>query len=97
SSRIKFVLVLATFSVGGSYGQSVSEHGPPAVVPLHKMRAGQWVEKVWGDPEKPGEGFAIRTHNDAGYIVVSHVHPMDDHMVVVQGRGGLEWEAWAIG
>src|SRR5215467_13592398 len=67
-SRITFTLAVATLFVAGSYAQSESDHGLPVVVPLHKMRAGQWVEKVWGDPAKPGELFAIRIHNDAGYI-----------------------------
>src|SRR5215470_1757406 len=83
--RLSSVLMLGTFFVVGSYAQSESDPGLPVVVPLHKMRPGQWVEKVWGDPEKPGEVFAIRIHNDAGYIVMPHVHPMDEHVVVVQG------------
>lgn len=66
------------------FAQSNSEQGPPVVVPLHNMKTGQWVERVWGDPEKPGEVFAIRIHNDAGYIAMPHVHPMDEHVVVVQ-------------
>jgi hypothetical protein len=49
------------------------------------MTPGQWVEKLWGDPQKPGEVFAIRIHNDAGYLFLPHVHPMDEHIVVVQG------------
>ena len=80
-----FALAFAMLFVATSYAQSESNHDLPVVAPLHKMRAGQWVEKVWGDPEKPGEVFAIRIHNDAGYIVVPHVHPMDEHVVVVQG------------
>lgn len=40
---------------------------------------------MWGDPEKPGEVFAIRIHNDAGYLIMPHVHPMDEHVMVVQG------------
>ena len=51
---ITFALALATLFVAGSYAQSKSDHDLPVVVPLQKMRAGQWVEKVWGDPEKPG-------------------------------------------
>jgi len=84
-SRIILALVFTIFFSVCSYAQSEADHAPPVVVPLHKMRPGQWVEKVWGDPEKPGEVFAIRIHNDAGYIVVPHVHPMDEHVVVVQG------------
>jgi hypothetical protein len=83
--RIPLALVLATPFIVGRYAQSDSNHSLPVVVPLQKMKAGQWVEKVWGDPEKPGEVFAIRIHNDAGYLVMPHVHPMDEHIVAVQG------------
>src|SRR5215468_9977679 len=84
-SRLSLVLMLGTAFLVGGYAQSEAHDGRPTVSPLHKMRAGQWVEKVWRDPEKAGEVFAIRIHNDAGYIVVPHVHPMDEHIVVVQG------------
>jgi len=84
-SRLALPLALVTVFAGASYAQSDSDRGLPVVVPLHKVTAGQWVEKVWGDPEKPGEVFAIRIHNDAGYIAMPHVHPMDEHVVVVQG------------
>ena len=84
-SRLALPLALVTVLVCASYSQSDSDRGLPVVVPLHKLTAGQWVEKVWGDPEKPGEVFAIRIHNDAGYIAMPHVHPMDEHVVVVQG------------
>lgn len=84
-SRVMFALAFAVLFVPTSHAQSESNHDLPVVVPLHEMRAGQWVEKVWGDPEKPGEVFAIRIHNDAGYLVMPHVHPMDEHIVVVQG------------
>jgi hypothetical protein len=83
--RITLTLVLATLFITGSYAQSNSDNSLPVVVPLHKLKAGQWVEKVWGDPDKPGELFAIRIHNDANYLVMPHVHPMDEHIVVVQG------------
>src|SRR5262249_6160816 len=84
-SRIGFALALVTLLVSGSFPHSQSDDKFPVVVPLNKMRAGQWVEKVWGDPQKPGEVFAIRIHNDAGYLVMPHVHPTDEHVVVVQG------------
>jgi hypothetical protein len=42
-----------------------SDHGLAVVVALPKIRAVQWVEKVWADP---GDVFAIRIHNDAGYL-----------------------------
>jgi hypothetical protein len=84
--RLIPAVLLATFG----HPQSGAVPDLPPVVPLRQMKAGQWVEKVWGDPEKPGEIFAIRIHNDAGYIAMPHVHPMDEHVVVVQG-------AWRFG
>lgn len=66
---------------------------PPAahsVIPLNKFARGQWVEKVFGDPTKPGEPFVIRIHNDAGYIVLPHTHLIDENIAVVQG-------SWALG
>src|SRR6266496_3623189 len=85
SSRTRCLVALLTFSITGSHAQSQAEHVLPVVVPLHKMPPVQWVEKVWGDPQKAGQPFAIRIHNDAGYIVVPHVHPMDENIVVVKG------------
>jgi hypothetical protein len=50
----------------------------------------QWVEKVWGDFNKAGEPFVIRIHNDAGYIVLPHVHPIDENITIVRG-------SWSVG
>ena len=61
----------------------------PAVVPLHTMAPGQWVEKVWGDPSKAGEPFVIRIHQDAGYITLPHAHTTDENITVVKGRWSL--------
>ena len=66
---------------------------PPAhhtVVPLHEFQQGQWVEKVWGDSSKPGEPFVLRIHQDAGYIVFPHTHPIDENLTIVKGT-------WALG
>jgi hypothetical protein len=54
-SRITFALALASLLAAGSYAQSQPARRLPGVVPLHKFRGGQWVEKVWGNPETPGE------------------------------------------
>src|SRR5262245_30533112 len=59
------------------------------VVPPRKIPPGQWVEKVWGDPDKPGAPFVIRIHNDAGYVVLPHTHPEEENVVVVQGIWSL--------
>ena len=53
------------------------------------MAAGQWVEKVSGDFSKPGEPFVFRIHQDAGYITLPHIHPIDEHITVVKGTWSL--------
>ena len=65
------------------------DSAPPHVVPLHTFFAGQWIEKVSGDFSKPGEPFVIRVHQDAGYITLPHVHPIDEHITVVKGTWSL--------
>ena len=72
-------------------GNSVDAQNPAhhQVVPLHAMPAGQWVEKVSGDFSKPGEPFVFRIHQDAGYITLPHVHPIDEHITVVKGTWSL--------
>lgn len=74
------------------FGRALPQ-GPAAlhtVVPLHEFQQGQWVEKVWGDFSKPGEPFVLRIHQDAGYIVFPHTHPIDENLTIVKGT-------WALG
>jgi len=87
-------IVLALFIVGSVALVSVSAQGtrPHGIVPLQKPRAGQWFERVWGDPDAPGTPFVARIHADRGYIVLPHSHPIDENIVVLQG----EW-AFAMG
>jgi hypothetical protein len=63
------------------------------VVPLKRssiVTMDKRVEAVRGDRTKPGEPFVIRIHAETGYIVMPHTHPIDEHIVVVQG-------SWALG
>ena len=78
---------LLAISANNALAQHVGHH---AVVPLDTMKPGQWVEKVWGDPTKPGEPFVLRIHQDAGYITLPHVHPIDESITVVKG-------SWSMG
>jgi hypothetical protein len=80
-------LLILLLTSSGAEAQDAATHG---VVPLHKPRPGQWVERVWGDPDKPGAPFVIRIHADAGYIILPHTHEVDENIVVVQG-------VWALG
>jgi hypothetical protein len=59
------------------------------VVPLNTMKPGQWVEKVWGDPTKPGEPFVLRIDQDVGYITLPHIHAIDESITVVKGSWSL--------
>ena len=81
-------LTIAFFVAGQAISQEAHDHH--TVVPLHEFQQGQWVEKVWGDFSKPGEPFVFRVHQDAGYIVFPHVHPIDENLTIVKGT-------WALG
>jgi hypothetical protein len=84
SFRILALALLLGFSLAGNNAKS-QEQAHHGIVPLNKMPSEQWVEKVWGDPGKPGEPFVIRIHNDAGYVVLPHAHPIDENITVVKG------------
>lgn len=86
--RVFAIALLLTLCLAANNAKS-QEPGHHSVVPLHKMRPEQWVEKVWGDPSNPGEPFVLRIHNDAGYLVMPHVHPIDENITVVQGSWWL--------
>jgi hypothetical protein len=60
-----------------------------AVAPLNKIPSEQWIERAWGDSSKAGEPFVFRIHNDPGYIVLPHVHPIDEYNTVVKGSWSL--------
>lgn len=86
---LSIVIVLAfSLATGNAHSQDQPLHH--SVVLLNKFAPGQWVEKVWGDPGKPGEPFVIRIHNDAGYLVLPHYHLIDENITVVEG-------SWALG
>jgi len=59
------------------------------IVPLNKIPSEQWIERVSGDPDKPGVPFVLRIHMDAGLITLPHTHPEDDNITVVQGSWWL--------
>ena len=82
--------VLATVSVSSQQGGVAQQPVQSHVVPLHEFASGQTSETVSGDPTKVGEPFVIRIHREAGYIIMPHTHPTDEHTVVVKGT-------WALG
>jgi hypothetical protein len=86
SIKIFLLAPLLGICANSAQSQDAVRH---AVVPLHTMAPGQWVEKVWGDPSKPGEPFVIRIHQDAGYITFPHAHSTDESITVVKGTWSL--------
>jgi len=90
ASRIGLALLIFTsVALVNASAQDTLRHG---IVPLPKPRAGQWFERVWGDPDAVGKAFVARIHADRGYIVLPHSHPIDENIVILQG----EW-AFAMG
>jgi len=84
------LVVLAAVSVSPREGGAAQQSGQSHIVPLKEFASGQTFETVSGDPTKPGELFVIRIHREAGYIIMPHTHPIDEHFVVVKGT-------WALG
>src|SRR5438105_3289436 len=92
--RVRFfggivTLAMTTIVAARGAAQALPEH---SVVPLREMSAqgtGTWIERVWGDPSARDMPFVFRIHNEAGYVVLPHMHPMDENIVVVQGQWSL--------
>lgn len=82
------LMCMALLAAGTDSRSQVLTHG--GVVPLKKIPSEQWIEKVVGDMDKPGELFVIRIHHDAGYVVLPHTHPEDENITVLTG-------SWALG
>lgn len=89
SSKSFLLLLLIVLSLASKGANSQDHPTHHSVVPLHKFQQGQWVEKVWGDPSRPGEPFVLRIHQDAGYIVFPHTHQIDENITIVKGTWSL--------
>ena len=88
---VLLVLVMFTTMLGRSQQtNSTSQPAPTHVVPLKTFPKDQRFEAVSGDIKKAGEVYVIRIHSEAGYIVMPHFHPEDEHIVIVKG-------SWALG
>jgi hypothetical protein len=89
--RISALCMLLIFASGLVKSQQASQQAAPThVVPLKVFPRDQRFEAVSGDIKKAGEVYVIRIHSEAGYIVMPHFHPEDEHIVVVKG-------SWALG
>ena len=58
------------------------------VVPMSTFSRDHRFATVSGDPTKPGALYVIRIHSEAGYIIMPHTHPEDEHITVLKGT----WE-----
>lgn len=82
--------IARSFGLFGPMSDANSQVGHGDVTPLHKIPPGQWIEKVVGDMDVPGQRFVIRIRHDAGYVVLPHTHPEDEYITVLTG-------SWALG
>ena len=81
-------LCLSLLVAGADAYSQVLTHG--GVAPMTTIPSEQWIEKIVGDMDKPGQPFVIRIHHDAGYVVLPHTHPEDENITVLTGT-------WALG
>jgi hypothetical protein len=84
-SSTLLVLMVLTGDDPGSR-QAVPAHQPAqaSVIPLKKFSPTHRFETLSGDPARTGP-YVIRIHAEAGYIIMPHVHPEDENIVVVLG------------
>ena len=87
---IPFIVAVLVMSMASQWTVVAQQPVSSQVVPLKKFPRDQRFQTVSGDPTKPGVIYVIRIHSEAGYIVMPHVHPEDEHIVVLIGM-------WALG
>jgi hypothetical protein len=90
TSALFILLVFTTVSGSSQQTSPAAQAGQSHVVPLKAFPGEQRFEAVSGDVKKAGAVYVIRIHSEAGYIVMPHFHPEDEHIVVVKG-------SWALG
>ncbi len=90
NSTLLILVVLAAVSVRSQQAGLAQQPVEPQVVPLKKFPMDQRFETVSGHPAKSGALYVIRIHAEAGYIIMPHIHPEDENIVVVKG-------SWALG
>ena len=89
SVRLAVVAVAALVSGAAAFGPMASSAGPAPRVkwgPAPPFLAkGARFAVMSGDPMSPGE-FTIRLELPAGYRIMPHFHPTDEHITVLSGR-----------
>ena len=92
AKRISLLLIpvfLAVASGSSQQGGPIQETAQAQVMPLKSFSPIHRFETLSGDPAKSGL-YVIRIHAEAGYVIMPHIHPEDENIVVVQG-------SWAAG
>jgi len=84
----KSILGLLSFMALTAVAAWTQEHMPSHVVPMSTFTRDHRFVTVSGDPTKPGELYVIRIHSEAGYVIMPHTHPEDEHITVLKGT----WE-----
>jgi hypothetical protein len=94
SNRMHIFLGVLAGGCLGAQPTGLAQQAPDShVVPLKRpsiLAMDKRIEAVRGDRTKPGTPFVIRIHAEAGYIIMPHMHSVDENIVVVKG-------SWALG
>jgi hypothetical protein len=89
-TTLLILVLLASASLRSQQRDSVRRTDQHRVVPLKQFSLEQRFETVSGDPKKSGALYVIRIHSEPGFIVMPHLHPEDENIVIVKG-------SWALG
>jgi hypothetical protein len=81
--------VCVAAQTAGSEQRSADSHVVP-LKPFTVVASDKRIEAIHGDRTKPGEPFVIRIHAEAGFVIMPHLHPVDENIVVIRG-------SWAFG
>jgi hypothetical protein len=87
-ATLLILMVLPVDSVRSQQAAALHAAQAPVVL-LKKFSAIHRFEALSGDPVKTGL-YVIRVLAEAGYIIMPHIHPEDENIVVLQG-------SWAAG
>jgi hypothetical protein len=89
TSELLILVFLAVVSVSSQQAGPIQQPAQAQVIPLKRFSPIHRFETLSGDPAKSGP-YVIRIHAEAGYVIMPHIHPEDENIVVVQG-------SWAAG
>ncbi len=96
-ARVFFLPLLVALAVVASAAGSDSPQVvvAPAEVkwgpPPPKLPPGAQFSVLFGDPAVAGELYVFRVKLPDGFAVPPHVHPMDEHVTVLEGTMVLGW------